>query len=150
MPKILIVFASMTGNTEEMADLIAEGITSAGGVAELKQSMDVDADILLEYDAVMLGAYTWGDGELPDEFLDFYEDMDNLDLNGKKAAVFGSGDTAYDQYAAAVDLLTDKLRERGAEIVQESLKIELNPSAEDKETCRSFGKQFASTAVSLV
>lgn len=150
MPKILMVFASLTGNTEEMADLITEGVQSAGAEIDVKQSMDVDADILMEYDAVILGAYTWGDGELPDEFLDFYEDMDELDLGGKKAAVFGSGDTAYDQFAAAVDLLAEKLKERGAEIVQESLKIELNPSAEDKDACRNFGTQFVQAMVSIV
>ncbi len=150
MPKFLVVFASLTGNTEEMADLIVEGIQSAGAEVDVKQSMDVDADILLAYDAFILGAYTWGDGELPDEFLDFYEDMDELDLAGKKAAVFGSGDTAYDQFAAAVDLLADKLKERGAELVQESLKIELNPSTEDKDVCRNFGKHFAGAVISIV
>jgi len=51
MSKILVVFASMTGNTEEIADLIAEGIQSTGGEVELKQAMDCDADTLLEYDA---------------------------------------------------------------------------------------------------
>ncbi|MFD1989864.1 flavodoxin [Paenibacillus nicotianae] len=149
MSKILVVFASMTGNTEEIADLIAEGIQSTGGEVELKQAMDCDADTLLEYDAVLLGAYTWGDGELPDEFLDFYEDMDELDLSGKKAAVFGSGDTCYEQFAAAVDILSNKLKERGADIVVEGLKIELNPSSDEKETCREFGKKFASVAVSV-
>jgi flavodoxin I len=60
----------------------------------------------------LLGAYTWGDGELPDDFLDFYDEMDRIQLIGKKAAVFGSCDSAYPKFGAAVDIVIKKLNER--------------------------------------
>lgn len=82
MSKIIIVYASLTGNTEEMAELIAEGVRSAGAAADLKMVEDCSAVQLLEYDGYMLGAYTWGDGELPDEFEDFVDEMKELDLRG--------------------------------------------------------------------
>lgn len=96
MPKVIIVFASMSGNTEEMADAIAEGVKLAGVEPIVMNVMDAEASQLADYDAIILGAYTWGDGELPDEMLDYYEAMDGLDLSGKQAATFGSGDSAYD------------------------------------------------------
>ncbi|ULO09405.1 flavodoxin [Paenibacillus sp. 19GGS1-52] len=142
MAKVLVAYASLTGNTEEIAELIAEGIRQAGGEAVLKSVTDCNADEIKSYESVLLGAYTWGDGELPDEFLDFYEEMDELDLSTHKAAAFGSGDTGYEIYCGAVNLIEEKLKERGATILQESLKIEYGPSAPEKETCRQFGRQF--------
>ena len=76
------------------------------------------------------------------KFLDFYDDMDGLDLSGKKAAVFGSGDHGYVNFCAAVDLLQDKLIQVGAKQVQEGLKIEMGPSRDEVQICKDFGKSF--------
>jgi len=143
MPKILVVYASMTGNTEEMAEAIVEGAKEAGAEVVSKEAFDATADELNHYDAIIIGAYTWGDGELPDEFLDFFEEMDGLDLSGKKAAVFGSGDTSYPIYCGAVDTIEAKLKELGAEITGECIKFEYNASEEEKEQGRRLGRQIA-------
>ncbi|MBP1992452.1 flavodoxin [Paenibacillus eucommiae] len=144
MSNIIIVFASMTGNTEEIADAIAEGIRAEGIEPVVKSVLDTNVSELSDYEGILLGAYTWGDGDLPDEFLDFYDEMDDLDLHGRKAAVFGSADSSYSEYGAAVDILIRKLQELGAENVLEGMKIELNPSNEEKASCKEFGKQFVS------
>lgn len=143
MSKVLVVYASMTGNTEEMAEAIAEGAKEAGVEVVSKEAFDASADELNEYDGIIIGAYTWGDGELPDEFIDFYDALDSLDLSGKKAAVFGSGDTSYPIFCGAVDTIETKLKELGAEIVSESIKFEYNPSEAEKEQGRSLGRQIA-------
>ncbi|NOU97144.1 flavodoxin [Paenibacillus sp. LMG 31456] len=143
MANVIVIFASMTGNTEEMAESIADGIREAGHEITLKSSMDASASELSEYDGVVLGAYTWGDGDLPDEFLDLYEEMDDLDLTGKKSTAFGSCDSSYSEYGAAVDTIIAKLKELGSEVVLEGLKIELTPSNEEKEQCKEFGRKFA-------
>lgn len=141
--KCVMIFASMSGNTEEMADHIAGAIRETGNEIEVIDIMTTpEAFILEEYDGIILGAYTWGDGELPDDFLDFYDEMEEIHLTGKKAAVFGSCDSAYPKYGAAVDILEEKLRERGAEVVMEGLKIELTPEDEDVEKCLQFGAEF--------
>ncbi len=138
----LLVYASMTGNTEEMAEAVAEGVKSTDESLTMKEVMDAYASEMADYDGILLGAYTWGDGELPDEFLDFFEEMDDVDLTGKKAAVFGSCDSSYAQYGAAVDILIDKLRERGCEVILDGLKVELTPKSDEKEQCRQFGSSF--------
>ncbi|PJN87245.1 flavodoxin [Bacillus sp. mrc49] len=143
MSKIIMIFASMSGNTEEMADSIAAGIKENDVDIEMIDIMDSpEASILEGYDGILLGAYTWGDGDLPDDFLDFYDEMDDVDLTGKKAAVFGSGDSYYTHYCAAVDILSEKLRERGADIVMEGLKVELTPEDEEIKKCQDFGREF--------
>lgn len=139
---IVLIYASLTGNTEEMADAIVSGIRSQGAEVVVKSVVDANASELERYDGILLGAYTWGDGELPDEFLDFYEEMDDIKLAGRKAAVFGSCDSCYPEYGAAVDLLIDKLKATGADVALPGLKVELSPSGEDAEACRSFGSEF--------
>ena len=58
----------------------------------------VDASDFLEADIAIVATYTYGDGELPDEMMDFYEDLADLNLNGKIYGVVGSGDTFYDEF----------------------------------------------------
>jgi flavodoxin I len=138
----LIVYASMTGNTEEIANLVGEGIHLAGAAFDQKDILEADAADLQNYDGILLGTYTWGDGDLPDEFLDFYEEMDTLDLKGKKAAVFGSCDSSYEHRGGAVDLLIEKLKELGADVVLDGLKIDLAPSKAEKKECIQYGQLF--------
>lgn len=141
MAKVILVFASMTGNTEEIAELVGKGVVEAGVELVVRELPAGEPKELEDFDGIILGSYTYGDGELADEFLDFYDEMDELNLNGKLGAVFGSGDTAYDQFCVAVDILADKLAEQGAELPLEGLKIELAP--EDEEECIAFGRSFA-------
>ncbi|HET7658222.1 MAG TPA: flavodoxin [Bacillales bacterium] len=143
MTKLLMVYASMSGNTEDMANEMIDGIKELGLEIDVVEAFEADAEILSSYDGILIGTYTWGDGELPDELLDFHEEMQELDLTGKKAAVFGSFDWSYGDGGVAVDIMQKTLQKLGAEIVQENLKIELSPTPEDREVCKTFGKTFA-------
>ncbi|GHI00246.1 flavodoxin [Neobacillus kokaensis] len=142
----LIVYASMSGNTEEIANEIAKGIREAGATVEIKDILQAEPVDLKQSDGILLGAYTWDDGNLPDEFLDFYEAMDTLELKGKPAAVFGSCDSYYEHRGGAVDILTEKLTELEANIILNGLKIDLAPTPEEKEQCVQYGKSFVNGA----
>ena len=98
-----IVFASMTGNTEEIADIVADKLKELGLEVDIDECTTVDAEEFLEADIAIVASYTYGDGELPDEIVDFYEDLASLDLTGKIYGVVGSGDTFYDEFCKAVD-----------------------------------------------
>ena len=52
---------------------------------------------------------------LPDEIVDFYEDLASLDLTGKIYGVVGSGDTFYDEFCKAVDDFDRAFAATGAE-----------------------------------
>ncbi len=140
----------MTGNTEEMANLIKEGIIEENVEVDIKDSLQVFTEDLLNYDGILLGSYTWNEGELPDEFLDFYEELNQLDLSGKISAAFGSGDKTYPDFCRAVDILTNRLTELGSHVVHSGLKIEHFPDGEEREYCRRFGRQFADSLVNAV
>lgn len=60
MSKALIVYASRTGETRKIAELIAEGLRMAGAEAELKDVKGVkNPDDLKGYDAIVLGSATY-------------------------------------------------------------------------------------------
>ena len=73
-----IVFASMTGNTEEIADIVADKLRELDVEVEVDECTTVDAEDFLEADIAIVATYTYGDGELPDEMMDFYEDLSRL------------------------------------------------------------------------
>ena len=53
--KVLLVYATMSGNTEAMADLIEKGLTEAGASVDRHEAMDIDAELLNDYSHIMLG-----------------------------------------------------------------------------------------------
>ncbi len=145
MAEALIVFASLTGNTEEMADIIAERFEDEHGITtEILEVMQADAADFLDYDAVLVGSYTYGtDGILPDEMLDFYEDLGELDLSEKVFGVFGSGDTYYEIFCGAVDAFEKQFTQVGAVKGGESVKINLNAEGEDIERLQTLADGIA-------
>ena len=84
--------------------------------------VDVRPEDLLKFDLIVMGSSTWNEGELQDDFQDFYEDMGRLNLAGKKVAVFGPGDSSWEEYCRAVDLLEEKSRQLRADIVASGFK----------------------------
>lgn len=85
MAKVAVVYWSGTGNTQQMAEKVAE---AAG--AELFTSADFSADKVAEFDAIALGCPSMGAEVLEEgEFQPMYDDIRGK-LSGKKVALFGS------------------------------------------------------------
>ena len=138
-----IVFASMTGNTEEIADIVADKLKELGLEVDIDECTTVDAEEFLEADIAIVASYTYGDGELPDEIVDFYEDLASLDLTGKIYGVVGSGDTFYDEFCKAVDDFDRDFAATGAEKGAENVKVDLSAEDEDIENLEKFAEALA-------
>ena len=90
MSKIAVVYWSGTGNTEAMAEEVANGAKAAGAEVESFTTDDFAADKMDDYDAVAFGCPAMGDEVLEeDEFGPLFEDC-KAKLSGKKIALFGS------------------------------------------------------------
>ena len=90
MSKIAVVYWSGTGNTEQMANCVAEGVQAAGGQADLLQPSQFDGEKLGEYDAVAFGCPAMGAEELEEsEFAPMFDGLEK-DLKDRKVALFGS------------------------------------------------------------
>lgn len=134
MSKTLIIFGSSTGNTENVAGMIASVFEDKGLDVDVKDAANVTAGGLSEgYDAVLMGCPTYGDEEveLQDDFIPIYEDLESAGLQGKKVAVFGCGDSSYTYFCGAVDAIEEKAEQAGANIIGESLKIDGDPENDE-------------------
>ncbi|MCD7785234.1 MAG: flavodoxin [Oscillospiraceae bacterium] len=90
MSKIAVVYWSGTGNTEQMANAVLEGINKAGGEAELFTASEFDTSTVSTYDAIAFGCSAMGDEQLEEsEFEPMFQACEPA-LNGKKIALFGS------------------------------------------------------------
>ncbi len=140
MKKVGIFYASMTGNTEEIGYLLKEYIEqhSLDYQISMRRIKDATPYELLDYDIILLGTYTWGNGDLPDEYFPFYDDMENVDLKGKVISIFGSGDESYKTFCFAVDILKEKVESLNAILKVNPLKIELFPNRKQIPKCEKF------------
>ncbi len=87
MGKVAVVYWSGSGNTEEMANAVAQG---AGDGAQLIRVSDFGADQVTDYDAIAFGCPAMGDEVLEEsEFEPVFEACKPA-LKGKKIGLFGS------------------------------------------------------------
>lgn len=109
---LAVVYGSSTGNTQEVAEKLAEEL---GGEA-LEVSSVAPAD-LAKYSSLIFGTSTWGSGDLQDDWEGF--DFDGLDLNGKVVALFGLGDSSSygDTYCDAMGQIYEAIKDKGAKII---------------------------------
>lgn len=140
MGKILMIYASQSGNTEMITDIIADNLSKLGHEVIVKSfEFDViEMDALIDYDAILVGTYTWDDGEMPYEVEDFYVDLEDTDINGLLFGVYGSADSFYDTFGLAIDLVAVRAKNLGANVIEERLKIDLEPDRKDEKRCASF------------
>lgn len=144
-----IVYASMTGNTEEIADIVATKLEELGLEVQNEECTTVETEEILDADIIIVATYTYsygGDGELPDEIVDFYTDLEDYDLTGKIYGVCGSGDTFYEDFCKSVDDFDTMLSSRGATKGAENVKVDL--AAEDEDIIHL--EQFATDLVSAL
>ncbi|APB31783.1 MULTISPECIES: flavodoxin [Vagococcus] len=145
MALVKIVYASMTGNTEGISEIIEDQFIDAGLEVEREECTDVDPDFFEDADICIVATYTYGDGELPFEMEDFFEDLEDEDLEDKLFGVVGSGDTEYGEYfcQSARDFV-EQFKKTGATEGAEMVEIENEADGEDTERLQAFVDQLVS------
>lgn len=120
MMKIGLFYGSNTGNTELDAELMKKAFDShIPDVIDMFNIGQVDVQRMQEYDRLIVGCPTWNIGQLQDDWDLKFDQLDKLDLHGKRVAMFAPGDQfGYpDNYCDAMGIIGKKLEERGAELV---------------------------------
>lgn len=90
MKKAAVIYWSGTGNTETMANAVAEGMKGAGAEVSLLSADAVSAADLAGLDAVALGCPAMGSEVLEDMEFEPMFDGCKSSLKGKRVALFGS------------------------------------------------------------
>ena len=89
--KVSIVYASTTGNTEAMANAIAEAVKAGGAETSLATADSADKAGVTASDLILLGSPAMGDEVLEDSMEEFFAAVEGS-LSGKKIGLFGSYD----------------------------------------------------------
>lgn len=90
MSKVSIVYWSGTGNTEAMANAVADGVKEAGAQADVISAENFNADMMDEYDAIAFGCPSMGVEVLEEDVFEPMFEACKEKLSGKKIALFGS------------------------------------------------------------
>ncbi|UUV98886.1 flavodoxin [Vagococcus luciliae] len=145
MALVKIVYASMTGNTEGISEIIEDQFSDAGLEVEREECTEVDPDFFEDADICIVATYTYGDGELPFEMEDFFADLEEEDLEDKLFGVVGSGDTEYGEYfcQSARDFV-EQFKKTGATEGAEMVEIENEADGEDTERLQAFVDKLVS------
>ncbi|HBQ28187.1 flavodoxin [Mesotoga sp. SC_3PWM13N19] len=156
MPKVLIIYDSRTGNTEEMAKAIASGVKEAK--AEVKKVSDVSLKDLEQADAIVLGS--------PTHFGTMSEEMKKLINNSVKirgklenkmgAAFTSSGAISGGNETTLISLLQAMLI-HGMIVVGDPIKVGGHygvvaigkPDKEVLEACKALGGRVGELAVKI-
>ena len=99
-----------------MAKRIIEAF-GAGSIDEINAE-DLTAEQFTRYDNLILGVPTWFDGELPNYWDEFVPALEEINLKGKKIAIFGAGDQkGYpENFVDAIGIMAALLEKQGAKI----------------------------------
>ncbi|MCD8143736.1 MAG: flavodoxin [Oscillospiraceae bacterium] len=141
MSKIAVVYWSGTGNTEAMANAVAEGAQAAGAEADVLPAAAFSEELLEEYSAVGFGCPAMGSEELEEtEFAPMFEAV-SPKLSGRNIAIFGSYAWADGEW---MNTWEENCRELGANLVAKPFPCYDAPDDGALDTCREIGKALAS------
>ncbi len=140
MSKIAVVYWSATGNTEAMANAVAEGAKGAGAEVSLLTAADFNAAEMDNFDAVAFGCPAMGAEQLEEsEFEPMFNDCESK-LNGKKIALFGSYGWGDGEWLREWE---ETCRKDGAVIAHDSVMCQEEPDDDALTNCRSLGQALA-------
>lgn len=140
MSKVAVVFYSGTGNTEAIADLVAEGARGAGADVEVFEADSFDVETADTFDAFALGCPASGAEELNEDT--FVPVLDELEpkIVGKNVVLFGSyghGDGAYQND------WEERSNEAGLNVLGKLAILEAPEEADDIEAAKQLGALLA-------
>lgn len=117
MKKVGIFFGSSTGTTQDIAERIGKKL----GISpiDIKDIAKASVDEFANYEVLLLGSSTWGDGDLQDDWADVESDLQAADLSGKQVAFFGVGDASSygESFCSAMGLLYNLLKDSNAQFI---------------------------------
>lgn len=117
MKKTAIIYSFNTKKTGKIAGQIQEKLNEPS--VEMVNAEDITEEAFQSYDQIIMGVPTWFDGELPNYWDEFVPALEEMDLKGKKIALYGLGDQkGYpENFLDGVGIMAKILEERGATLV---------------------------------
>ncbi|MCH8031053.1 MAG: flavodoxin domain-containing protein [Bacteroidetes bacterium] len=145
-PDILILVGTQTGNSEVVAEVVAEELGEAGFTCHVVDMAEAYPEMLAGYRQLVVVMCTWAEGTFPDNTVEFYDALVAVkpDLSELSFGMIGLGDHDYDPfYLTANYKLVETLSACGAASVIEILDIDGTPKPRHLEAARSWARKAA-------
>ncbi|SHE37937.1 flavodoxin I [Mariniphaga anaerophila] len=115
--KTAIIYSFHTQKSKKVSEKIIDAWGKEG--IEAVNAEELSKEVLEKYDYFILSAPTWFDGELPNYWDEFVPDLEEMDLKGKKFAIFGLGDQKgySENFCDAIGILAEIIEECGGSLV---------------------------------
>lgn len=125
MADITLISGSTLGGAEYVAEHLAEKLEDAGFSTETLHGPLVE-DLPTSGIWLVISS-THGAGDIPDNLLPFYEDLQSqkTDLSQVRFGAIGIGSREYDTFCGAIDKIEAELKRSGAKQIGETLKINI-------------------------
>ncbi len=138
---VRIVYWSGTGNTEAMANAVADGVKNGGAEVEILPVAAADESIL-ESEVLLFGCPAMGAEELEEsEFEPFFSSIESC-LRGKKVGLFGSYDWGDGEW---MRVWQQRAEAAGAQMLADGVIAHNEPDAEAIAACEELGRLAANT-----
>jgi flavodoxin short chain len=139
--KTAVVFWSGTGNTEAMANAVADGMKEKGAEVSVLGPSGFTAEKVAEFDAVAFGCPAMGNEVLEESEFDPMFTAIEGSLSGKKIALFGSFGWGDGEWMRNWE---ERCKAAGADLVCESVTVNDAPDGDGVERCKKLGAALAS------
>lgn len=127
---VLVAFASQTGNAENVALQLSEGLQTNPNLAiTLNDVAELNVKKLDQYAYIFIIASTHGEGEPPDTAIIFHEQFGSKrasKLDHVNYAVIALGDSSYEQFCSFGIWIDKRLSELGANALVERLDCDVD------------------------
>jgi flavodoxin I len=136
MKKVMIIYWSGTGNTEEMAKAVAEGASNNQVEVSLLSVEQVTMGMVEQADAIGMGCPSMGAEVLEESVMEpFVASIQNL-VKGKPMVLFGSYGWGNGEW---MEDWVSRMKEYGATLLEEGLIISNGPDANGIAECKALG-----------
>ncbi|MBU1017495.1 flavodoxin domain-containing protein [Patescibacteria group bacterium] len=144
MTSVIIIYGSTGGNTEMVAETVADFLKEKKVRVDVKRAEQSTAKDLLKYDVCILASPTYGHGLLQEHMAKFMKGIKDIDLKGKPCAVIGLGDPKYEMqyHIESAPILEKKLTGAGGKILLPALRISRTPVMHLKGIIPHWTKQL--------
>lgn len=142
MSRILVLYYSRSGNTEKMANAVAEGAKSAG-TSDVELNFHVDPEDLASFDAVLIGAPTYHH-DMPIDMKKLFEDaaVKSINLKEKVCGAFGSYGWSGEAPRLLLEIMENKFE---MQVIEPPLLAKYVPDGGMLDQCHAFGKRVSET-----
>lgn len=145
-PDVLVLVGTQTGNSEIVADAVAEALGGLGFAAHVLDMAEAVPDDLAGYRQLVAVTCTWSGGTFPDNAVDYVGTLESLapDLSGLAFGVVGLGDRDYDPfYQTAARRLAALLEALGARPAAPTCEIDGGPTPAHVDGARAWATRLA-------